>query len=137
MVDFSAGGRNSPLHSHGVNTPYEIRQTIANCPLLLMMPELVAWRLNFLRTQVGSPIPQPSDKEILTWFLQQWNIVIVLDLVLPACHLSQAPASCQGAARSGYAAVSKDVKECKCERNDRLEHPQTRSDKFECVSSRH
>lgn len=28
------------------------------------------WRLNFLRTETGTPTPAPSDEEILRWFHQ-------------------------------------------------------------------
>ena len=28
------------------------------------------WRLNFLRTQTGTPIPEPTEEEILQWYQQ-------------------------------------------------------------------
>lgn len=26
------------------------------------------WRLNFLRTQTGTPLPEPTDESILQWY---------------------------------------------------------------------
>ena len=35
------------------------------------------WRLNFLRTQTGSPPCEPTDQEILQWYQQiQQNMII-------------------------------------------------------------
>ena len=31
------------------------------------------WRLNFLRTETGTPIPEPSEEEILQWYQQHQN----------------------------------------------------------------
>ncbi len=31
------------------------------------------WRLNFLRTQTGTPTPEPKDEEILLWNQQPKN----------------------------------------------------------------
>ena len=31
------------------------------------------WRLNFLRTQTGTPTTEPNDKELLQWFQQHQN----------------------------------------------------------------
>jgi len=31
------------------------------------------WRLNFLRTETGTPIPELNDKEILQWNQQYQN----------------------------------------------------------------
>ena len=28
------------------------------------------WRLNFLRTQTGTPTPEPTEEEILQWYQQ-------------------------------------------------------------------
>ena len=28
------------------------------------------WRLNFLRTEIGTPTPKPTEEEILQWFQQ-------------------------------------------------------------------
>jgi hypothetical protein len=28
------------------------------------------WRLNFLRTETGTPTPEPTDEEILQWYQQ-------------------------------------------------------------------
>lgn len=29
------------------------------------------WRLNFLRTTAGTPIPEPTEEEILLWYKNQ------------------------------------------------------------------
>jgi len=31
------------------------------------------WRLNFLRTETGTPTPQPTDEEILQWYQRHKN----------------------------------------------------------------
>ena len=31
------------------------------------------WRLNFLRTQTGTPTPEPNDQEIWQWYQQHQN----------------------------------------------------------------